>query len=285
MADMDQGLKRLIQAHPADMLALALPGAHFLSTVPTDLATEPQLALDTLQRVRYQGTECIVDIEAEARPRPEIARRCFEYGARATILHGLPTISVVLWLTPAGSVPPSPYELRVGDRLVAHWHFIGIEVYRLQADVLLQQGLVGLLPLIPFCQGGDTIAAVEEAARQVHERAPVEQVGELEALLAVFAARHLATDAILAVLRRLSMSNELVEESPLYHYWVRQAAEKATEQATREATEKALRGRFGELPAALRAALASAPVAALDDVLLHLTTESLEQLQARLASR
>lgn len=95
MAEMDQGIKRLIQTHPADMLALAVPGGEFLNPLHVDVATEPQLVLDTLLRVRNHGIECAVDIEAEARPHAEIGRRLFEYGAgqhrhgAADILGGL----------------------------------------------------------------------------------------------------------------------------------------------------------------------------------------------------
>ena len=82
MPDMDQGIKRLIQTHPADILALAVPGTEYLGTLPVDVASEPRLVLDTLLRVRYYGVECALDIEAEAGPRPDMGRRLFEYGSR-----------------------------------------------------------------------------------------------------------------------------------------------------------------------------------------------------------
>lgn len=119
MPEMDQGIKRLVQNHAADFLALALPGAEYLGTLPIDVATEPQLTLDTLLRVRYHGVECAVDFEAEARPKPDVGRRLFEYGARASIVTGLPVISIVLWLEPDGIAPPSPYVMRADDRLIA----------------------------------------------------------------------------------------------------------------------------------------------------------------------
>jgi hypothetical protein len=75
---MDQGIKRLVQSHPADVLALAVPGAEYLETLQSEVATEPQLLLDTLLRVRFEGVVCAVDLEAEARPRPDIGRRLFE---------------------------------------------------------------------------------------------------------------------------------------------------------------------------------------------------------------
>lgn len=54
-AEMDHGIMRLIQTHPQDILDLALPGATYMGTLPTDVATEAQLMLDTLLRVSYLG--------------------------------------------------------------------------------------------------------------------------------------------------------------------------------------------------------------------------------------
>jgi hypothetical protein len=76
MADMDQGVKRLLQAHPADIIHLALPGAEYLAPIKTDVATEPQLVLDTLYRVRFQGEECGVNVEIQGYPDPAMPRRC-----------------------------------------------------------------------------------------------------------------------------------------------------------------------------------------------------------------
>jgi hypothetical protein len=109
---MDQGIKRLIQTYPQDVLAFVLPGATYEGMLTVDVATEPQLVLDTLLRIRYQGVECAVDIEVEAYPRAGIDRRLFEYAARAGIVASLPIISVVLWLNADGAPPTSPYELR-----------------------------------------------------------------------------------------------------------------------------------------------------------------------------
>jgi hypothetical protein len=106
---MDQGIKRLIQLRPTDVLALAFPEAKYVAPLAIDVATEPQLILATPLRVRYKGVECAVDIEAEATPRADIGRRLRDYAVRAGIVTGLDVISVVLWLNSDGPPPPSPY--------------------------------------------------------------------------------------------------------------------------------------------------------------------------------
>lgn len=282
MPDMDQGIKRLIQTHPADVLALTLPGADYLDTLPVDVAAEPQLALDTLLRVRYQGIECAVDLEAEARARPDMGRRLFEYGARATIVTGLPIISIVLWLEPGGTPPPSPFELRAADRLIAHWHFSGIEVYKLSAEQLIGPGLPGLLPLVPFTVEGGDLATVERATRLVQERAPTAEMSELANLLILFAGRRL-DEAVLRILAgRLQVSYELIRESSVYRDLSAADIARSKVETAREAALLALRGRFGALPKDIERAVASAPVETLFDVLAHVATDPLEQVRARL---
>lgn len=293
VADMDQGIKRLIQTHPADVLALALPDAEHLGMLPTDVAAEPQLMLDTLQRIRYQGVECAANIEAEARPRPDMPRRCFEYGARASIIHSLPVITIVLWLEPGGAVPTSPYELRVGDQLIATWHFIGIEVYRLRAADILARGQVGLLPLIAFTEDGKSLATVEAAAHAVQERAIETDVPELEFLLALFSSRNLGIEPVRELIRRLFMNREILEESPLYHLLVQQATEQGIaqgmaqgeERGLREAALILLRGRFGEPAADVVAAVNSASRETLNAILLNAATDTLAQIRERLDLR
>ena len=299
---MDQGVKRIVQTRPQDVLGLALPGAEYLGPAPVDVAAEPQLVLDTLQRVRYHGVECLVDIEAEASPRPDIGRRCFEYGARASIVHQLPVVSVVLWLERGSRPPASPYVMQVADLAPATWPFHGIELYALPAERVLSgdlAGLVGLLPLVPFMGGGEGAATIERAARQIQERiSDAEQQSVSETLLVLFATRHLGAGDALALFRRLFMSTEILEQSPLYRQWIAEAMERGRAageaegriagqaegraEGVRQAARTALQGRWGELPAELEAALTTASLATLNEVLAHIATDTLEQLRARL---
>lgn len=294
MAEMDQGIKRLIQTRPEDVLALALPDVEYVGTQPIDVATEPQLVLDTLLRVRYHGRECVVDLEAEARPQKDMGRRLFEYGARANIVTKLPVISVVLYLEAGEKPAPSPYELHADDLLVATWHYIAVELYRLQAEDLFALDRPGLLPLIPFVRDGKEFSVVERAAEALKVRAPVDQVKELEALLAVFAARTFPSDALLGLVRRLFMSNEILEQSSLYQLWVKQATERGMQEGMqqgmqqgmqREAAEAArvvLRGRFGSLSPELDAAIGAAGVERIHAALARAATASADELLALL---
>ena len=281
MAEMDQGLKRAVTMRPRDWLDFALTGATvvYLGTAPTDVATEPQRILDTLLRVTYDGVECLVDIEFEARPGDDIGERLYLYGARATSIHKLKVISVVFWLTPSGQAPTSPSRVAVGALPLYDQHFIGIEAYELAAQDLMtlaKQGAYGLLPLVPFSKGGETLEAAERAARLALTQAPTEQAEPLAVLVGVFAARKLGQTVAEAMLRRLLMSNNTLELSPLYLKW--------RDDGVRNAVRLFLQGRFGAVPADMELMIDTASHAQLDDFMLHAATETLDELRARLSA-
>lgn len=297
MAEMDQGIKRLVQTHPADLLAFVLPGAEYLGTLPVDVATEPQLVLDTLLHVRVEGIECAVDLEAEARPQADIARRLYKYGARVNIVTELPVFSVVVWLEPGGMPPASPYEVHVGRRTLHTWSFIDIELYKLPAQSLFAPRLLGLLPLVPFSADGKELSVIEQAALIIKDQAPADEMATLEALLAVFGARTFGPDAMRALLGRVLMNTDILETSPLYQEWMREATEKGMAQGMaqgmvqgmaqgmaqglREGTLIALRGRFGELPPDVEEAVSRTTEDVLADALAHVGTDTIEQMRSR----
>ena len=60
--------------------------------------------------------------------------------------------------------------LRAGDLLLATWRFVGIALYDLPAERLIQSGLVGLLPLVAFTRDAGDFAIIERAAEIVNAR-------------------------------------------------------------------------------------------------------------------
>lgn len=129
------------------------------------------------------------------------------------------------------------------------WRFWGTAVYDIPAELLLESAVVGLLPLVPFTRGGAGRRVIERAAREIEARAPTDQLVPLETLLAVFGARSLGPDAMRAIVRRLSMSTEILDTSPLYREWVDQGYQRGRLAGARESVLVAWRSRFGEADA------------------------------------
>ncbi len=278
MGDMDQSMKRLIQMRAADLLPLAVPAATFKRLLPTEVATEPQLMLDTLCLAEVSGIECLVNIEMQTRPDETMARRLFEYGARASIVYGgLPVISVVIWLE-KGKLPVSPYQMRLGNWVLATWHFLSVKLFQLSASAIIETGGLGVLPLIPFMRGADA-RLVERAMQRVREEAPPEQSEALASLLAVFIDRMQGTALALTLLRRFGMSSDILRESGLVQPILREEREAGRIEGARQMAQAALKGRFGTLPEDLVAAINAADAATLTEVV---ELNEMEQVRQRL---
>jgi predicted transposase YdaD len=304
MSDMDQGIKRLIQMFPGDIIAFARPGAEYVSAVPAEVAMERQLIMDTLFRARYHGFECLFNIEAQTDIDREMPRRLADYAARARSIYGLPVISVVLWLKQKGNVPQPPFEEWLDDLFVSSHNFINIEIYRLEARDILQLGMAGLLPLIPLMRGAD-VETDTAAMAAIDQSMPDPLKLSASELLAVFIARQFNDqDLALSILRRFFMSTELLDESPLYREWIRKArVEGITEgkaegiaegkaegkvegiaegsiEALRESIRVVLQSRFGAIDPDLVALIDSLDASTLRVALPHIATETLVQIQA-----
>ncbi len=288
MGETDQGIKRLLQAFPADILHFALgPECEYLGMLDTDVAIEAQLVMDRLFHALYQGDECAIDMEVQGKSDASMPQRMFRYAQRGSFIYKMKLLSLVLWLRKGkDTFTRYVYEERVGDRLLGTWVIYGIEIFALQARDILNGNVLALLPLVPFMQGGD-MSTIEEAAHRVEREMPDELGKTLNTLLAVFTAQFHGKSAARALLEGLKMNTSIVEESPLYQEWVEQAEAKGKAEGKAEGTRNALisvlSGRFGSLDADLTVAIERADEAALLAVLQHITTDTLDEIRQRLS--
>ncbi len=278
MAEMDQGLKWLIDKRLDDLIALALPGAVCLGPLPTDVASGPQLLPDRLHKIHYYDLDCAVNIEIQAYPDKTMARRMFEYGTRVDTLYDLPVFSVVLWVHKKGGIPQSPYVRRVGPHVLATWSFINIDVRKLSASAMVESGGLGILPLVPFMQGANK-EILTEAMRRLKEKEAEEDTRSLTLLLVDFIARRHSASLATSIYERFFMGNiDFMKESPLYPILTKEARV----DGEREMAQIALEGRFKTVSEDVLTALKSADEATLRAIVANISTDTLEQIRARL---
>ena len=278
MAEKDQGAKAIIQMRPADFIKEVLPDAEYLGPLETDVATEPQLVLDTLSLIRYHGIECAVDIEIQASYDAEMPQRLFEYGSSVMRVRKLRVISVVLWLQSGGNVPASPYDVWADDLHITTWHFHNIRMQDLSAPDMITSGPLGLLAFVPFMREADEQLS-EQAMRRMKQEAPEDQTETLAFVLAVFIAQVYKSEQLArAIVRRVFMSTDLFKDSPLYQSLAREERL----QNSRELAQAALEGRFQTLSADILQALGTADEATLKGSITHVSSDTLEQARSRL---
>lgn len=298
MGDLDQSLRRVAQLFPVEWVHFVLSDdtATYLGPAQIELANEPPLQMDTLFHVEVDGEECLIDLEAQAEADKKMGWRLYKYAARASSIFDLPVISVVLWLEKHGRVPTSPFEIRVGKRLLGTWYYVGIEVYNLRATDLLAKGehMPGILPLLPFTRGGETVEAIESAGQLIQRETSGDNQVALATLLGVLASRKIGHETAMTLVRRWVMSNDLLESSPLYQVWMQEWLEKnrgkweeegreeGREEGMRESALLMLRSRFGALPPEVEQAINRADRSTLAAFTPFAVSESLEQLRVRL---
>ncbi len=278
MPEMDQSLKWLIEKRRDDLIALALPGAVVLGPLPTDVASGPQLLPDTLYKIQYYDLECAANIEIQAYPDETMPRRMYEYGTRIDVLYNLPVFSIVLWVHKTGRIPPSPYERRVGQHVLATWNFINIDVRKLSASAMMESGGLGVLPLMPFMQGANK-EILTEAMRRLKEKEAEEDTRSLTLLLVDFISRRHSPGLATSIYERFFMGNiDFMKESPLYPILTKEARV----EGKREAILAVLEGRLGKLSDDVVEALKVADEATLTTIAVHAGTDTLEQIRSRL---
>lgn len=286
----DQGFRRFFGPSAEALIRQVLKDVTDIEAAPPELAMEPELEPDSLFRVIYHGKPCLVNVEIQSSNDRAMPRRMFEYGARASIVYGLPIISIVVWLFQEGVKPTSPYEMRVEDWLTATWHFHSIELYKWSPSAIMEAGVPELLPLAPFTQGA-TAELAEQAMQRLQAEMPEKQASILGALLAVFLTHFYPEEVAEAIYRRyFHMSPEIIKEFPMLQRWVdtAKAEGKAIGKAIgelegmREVIQGVLESRFGPLSEDILQALGGADEATLKGLVAHVANDALEQIRERL---
>ena len=156
MAEFDAISKALIQTYPQDFarFALAQDDLEVLDVLDTEQPTVETHRMDSLIRVRLDGTEALVHHEFQTTNSTHSAMtlRMAGYIGRALAQHGLPVYSHVIYLrSDAGRHDRGEYgQDRPGYRVVIQYKVIRLS--ELDGQAILDGGYTGLLPFAPLMQ-------------------------------------------------------------------------------------------------------------------------------------
>jgi predicted transposase YdaD len=240
-------MKRLAQTSPQDLISWMFPGAVYKGVLNTELPKDPVFA-DLMYTVMRKGQEVALHVEFQIEHDKNMGRRVWLYNALASDRTGLPVYSVVVYLASKG--PPiveSPYtiELETGE-IIHQFAFQNIQMWEIPPQVLFQQNLPGLLPLLPLTKAGNR----REVVGQMIEN--LEQVGEKELLAVGFAIASLMfkEEPDQQWLQEIAMSMEYeLEDTWFYKHIEQKGLTKGLEQGLQQGLQQELQ--------ALRATLLS----------------------------
>ncbi len=99
-----------------------------------------------------------------------MGRRLWKYNALTNMHTQLPVHSVVIYLVEDKPLVQSPYVILLPDgRPTQRLDFETIKLWEIPPEVFEQQGLAGLLPLLPLAKGGKNRETVERMIRGLEE--------------------------------------------------------------------------------------------------------------------
>ena len=168
----DSFIKLLAEENQQDLVTFLLPGAIFEKELNSEMQSRV-LEADLLYMVNLDGVQVVLHVEFQKRRDGDMGRRLWKYNAQATIITDLPVYSFVVYLQQDGHVVQSPYKLPFPGKDAAHLFFFDtIKLWEIPGAFFKQEGIEGLLPLLPLAQDGahhevvdDMIASLERAGK------------------------------------------------------------------------------------------------------------------------
>jgi hypothetical protein len=151
----DYFMKRLIGGYPKQFTNWLLAGATFIRPLDNELKIQ-SLYADALLEVVVHGKPALLHVEFQTYDDPDMGIRILEYNILASRQYDrLPTYSIVIYLRKDGEVAESPYRrIFPDDRPIHNFHFQVIKLWEIQAEMIFQTNLTGLLPLVTLTENG-----------------------------------------------------------------------------------------------------------------------------------
>ena len=235
--DWDSSLKLLVSNSPEDFATWVFEGAKFQEKLSTEF-TGQKLEADALLDVLLDGQEVLLQIEFQAEYDPTMGERLLEYSLRAKREHKRPVYSCVIYLRNRSDVPDPPLQWNFLGRTYLEFHYLVIELRKLKPDDLRQSGKPGLLPLMILTNGGANREVAEEIFTSLEAAGKAELLPIAFTLISLAFGKGNVTEQ--EWLERSFKMHDILKETPIYEYMVKEAREEALKQGREEGLQQAL---------------------------------------------
>ncbi|HEX6800728.1 MAG TPA: hypothetical protein VF116_23650 [Ktedonobacterales bacterium] len=291
----DQLLKWMLTRAHDDFLALVAPDLTWRGERSPEVPAVPRYA-DLVWEVERPGSgqesgPGLLHVELQLKVEADIGERLAEYAIRLWRRDHLPVRSLVVYLRKSPSVPTPPFVIPGygGDQqqpASLEYHYGVVRLWEIPQERVLEMPEYGLWPLASLMAGTSVESTVSIAERLAALPAPERERSDLIGLLANLAGINIPHDILLAAFRSKPMIDDLLEYSSVAQAFFEEGEREGKREGERQMARRmallALEGRFGPLSDELRAAIDAADEAALQEIVAHIATESLDQVRARL---
>ena len=160
----DDTLKKVVGVNPEDFVHWLFRDAIYEGEVDRELPLRT-IHADYLLAMVLNGTRCLLHIEFQRKPDPDMAERLLEYNVQATRndKEHRPVYSCVIYLKPHENTPTSPLvKMFPGGVEIWRFNFKNIKPWEYTAEELQQEGLPGLLLFLPLTKDGKKRSTIED---------------------------------------------------------------------------------------------------------------------------
>jgi predicted transposase YdaD len=153
----DNVMKRLIGEYGQQFTQWLDSEAAFIQALNIELKSQ-HIYADALLQVDKRKKPGILHLEVQTEKDPDMEVRLLEYNILASRQYNhLPVYSHVMYLRDVSDVPEPPYIRRFPDdegEEVFRFYYKSIKLADIPAEVILESGLIGLLPFVTLTKGG-----------------------------------------------------------------------------------------------------------------------------------
>lgn len=229
-------LKKILRENPQQFVSWILKGAILTSILSVEIKRKSIYA-DALFEVVFYGQTILLHLEIQSTKHQRMGERLLEYNVQASKEHGyLPVHTCVIYLRKTAAVPQPPFIRRLPDGSeTLRFTYQIIELWKMSAQSIFQEGLDGLLPLVLFTENAKQPKVLDE----VVERLGAAQNKELVALTFALVGLIFQNEADHElVMRRFAMLEDLLGESWTYNEIVRRGYVKGEKEGIEKGIEK-----------------------------------------------
>ena len=284
--DYDQYLKSLLTRAHDDFLALVAPNLQWTGERSPALPATRREADLVWEVANADGERGLLHIELQTVSDPEMGERVADYAIRLWRKYHLPVRSVVVYLRPAPSIVAPPFVIEFMGRESLRYNYDAVRLWEIPYERVVAPGRYTIWPLAGLLRGMTADTTTDIAARLAGAPLPAQERDELIGLLVALAGARLGESQLIETLRRNPMLEELLRDSSVSKFFIAEGEAKGMAEgkaeAARDLTRLALESRFAPLSDDVTAAIASADVETLRDLVGRIVTVTIEEVRARL---
>ena len=212
----DATFKEWISQQAPNILPLLLPGAIYERTLTVE-QIRPTVRMDKVFKMVYHEQEHILHLEFQIGYDKQLAARLLAYNAGLYRDYHLPVITIVMYPFEVTMAVP-PLSIKSGQEEILSFRFETLPLFHLDAEDFVRQHHTAMYPLLPTMNNVrlDLIEQVLQELTEIYHDDEVtlaQQIVWLKLLLE-------RTDTVTGIEKqqikeRLSMFDQLIEESPM----------------------------------------------------------------------